>query len=247
MKSGIASSSRLRIKARLCIFLFLLFSLLITFFLQTDFLNRLYGNRTVIPECPWCDSGPRADDVVYVPVNSSFVRLLAPADPLLLADFLWMRTAYYFGQHALTDREYPYLLYLLDLITDLDPGWKYPYLFGSVVLPTEAEAAEEGFYLIDKGLTHNPDNWELWFYKGYYLWKVRENLAGASESFHQAAMLPGSPKYLPRLAATFATRAGKKELARRFLEEAMGNIKDPAQRELILEKLKEISYGQDGS
>jgi hypothetical protein len=243
MKPGTLADSRLGNIVKLFLLLCLLLSLFLAFLLQTDLLDKRYIRRNVIPECPWCDSGPKANDVVYVPVSSSFVRLLAPADPLLLADFLWMLTAYYFGQHALTDHEYPYLLYLLDLLTDLDPGWKYPYLFGAVVLPTEAESAGEGFYLIDKGLAHNPDTWELWFYKGYYLWKVRDDLAGASGSFHKAAMLPGSPKYLPRLAATFATRAGRKELARRFLEETMSNIKDPSQREIILEKLKDISNG----
>lgn len=216
------------------------FLITFTLLLQAHFLDKRYGVHTPIPECPWCEDKGLDEDVVYVPLNASIMRLISPADPHLLADLLWMRTAYYFGRHALTDREYPYLLHLLDLITDLSPEWELPYFFGAVILPTEAGEVEDGFYLIEKGLKYHPDNWELWFFKGFYLWKSRGDVLSAAHALHKASLLPGAPIYLGRLSATLATRAGQQELAMRFIEEALRNIQDPAQRKILLEKLEEV-------
>jgi len=217
------------------------FLITFTLLLQAHFLNKRFGMHSPIPGCPWCEDKELDEDVVYVPLNASIMRLVSPADPDLIADLLWMRTAYYFGQHALTDREYPYLLHLLDLITDLSPEWDLPYFFGAVILPTEAKQDKDGFYLIEKGLKYHPDNWQLWFFKGFYLWKFRGDVLSAARALHKASLLPDSPVYLARLSATLATRAGQQELAMRFLEQAMRNAQDPVQRKILLEKLREVT------
>ena len=211
-------------------------------FLQAHYVDKRYGKLRLNPECPWCDENSGGtDDVVFIPLDASIMRLISPADPLFLADLLWLRTSYYFGSHMVTNRVYPYLFHLLDLITDLSPEWLFPYIFGAVILPIEAEAVENGLYLIEKGLINHPSSWELWFYNGYYMWKFRNDFLAASRAFHKASLLSDSPAYLTRLAATFATRAGKKELAKRFLEQALETIQDPHQRELISKKLIEVT------
>jgi len=212
-----------------------------TLLLQAHFLHERYGEYKILADCPWCEDDGLGEDVVYVPFNASTMRLLSPADPHFLADLLWLRTVYYFGQHAFTDRQYPYLLHLLDVITDLSPEWEQPYLFGAVVLPVEAGAVEDGFYLIDKGLAQFPQSWELWFYKGFCMWQFRGDIDSAARALQRAALLPGSPPYLAPLAATLATRAGQRELALRFLNEVLDNLPTPDQRKIVLEKLREIS------
>lgn len=211
-----------------------------TLTLQAHYLDGLYGERMVLPECPWCETQKLGEDVIYVPIDSSLMRLFSPADPHFLADLLWLRAAYYFGEHALTNRQYPYLLHLLDLITDLSPQWLFPYLFGAIILGVEADATEEAFYIIDKGLTFHPDSWELWFYKGYYLWQHRADNLGAARALNQSSRLPEAPSYLIRLSATLATQAGQNALALHFLQEALRNVSDPHQRTLLTEKIKTI-------
>lgn len=210
-------------------------------FFQSVYLDNRYSAFVPLPDCPWCDQNKATrQDVIYLPIKAPLMRFFAPADPDFLADMLWMRACYYFGQHALTDRQYPYLLDLLDLITDLAPNWIDPYLFGGLVLPTEANAVDEGMNLIEKGLLHHPNNWELWFFKGYYLWKSYEDFEGAAEAIHKASVSPGAPVYLANLSATFATKAGKKELAIRFLREALNHMTDSQQRWIIERKIEEI-------
>lgn len=246
-------------------FVLLSVMLVCTIFFQMRFLEERFGDRLIVPGCPWCDAKQKGEDVVYLPVSTSVVKLFTPADLNFLADMIWMRTTYYFGKHALTDRQYPYMLHLLDMITDLSPRWEIPYLFGAVIIPMESEALPVGsvggsvdeyvmyknlahnqqalsnvVYIIDKGLTHHPDTWELWFFKGYYLWKSKGEIDKASEAFYKASICPNAPRYLANLSATIATRAGKRELAIRFLQEALKTIQDPEQQKMILRKLQGV-------
>jgi len=221
---------------------FLLFASAI--WLQADLFSRKYERFVPSEDCPWCEDKSLREDAAFIPVRADFLRLLAPADPHFLADLLWLRATYYFGQHALTDRQYPYLFHLLDLITDLSPFWDYPYFFGAVILPFEADAAEDGLYLIEKGLVYHPDNWQLWFFKGFCLWKAGGDMVSAAHDLHRASLLPGAPVYLARLSATLANRAGRKELALRFLEEARKNVHDPLHQQHLAEKIEEILKGE---
>ncbi|MFW5687818.1 MAG: hypothetical protein ACOCXV_02715 [Bacteroidota bacterium] len=231
-------------KAKNAYGIFLLFILtLLTIFFQMEYVSKRYSVRIINPECPWCEEAVR-EDVLYIPISAALMRLFSPADPHFLADLLWMRSAYYFGEHALKDQEYPYLFHMIDLITDLSPSWEHPYLFGAVILPDEADAVDDGMYLIEKGLVHHPDMWELWFYKGYYLWKYFDDNIGASEALHKASLMPGAPLYLAKLSATLATKAGQKEIALRFLQESINNTTDLNLRRILLKKLQEVMNGE---
>lgn len=211
---------------------------------QSHFATQRFSNRVVIPECPWCDvSETTNEEVPFLPVRVEILRLAAPADPDFLADLFWLRVCYYFGAHSLTTRKYPYLFEMIDMITELAPRWEGPFLFGALILPTEAGMLEDGLYLIDKGLVFHPDNWELFFFKGYYHWKMLDDPIGASEMLFKASQIKDAPKYLARLSASLASKAGRRELAIRFLQEAMENLDDHKQREALLRKMEEIRDG----
>ena len=244
---GIAGAREVGVnKSRLHPWMYVAFFLLCvaTLTIQAHFAGLRFQNRVVIPECPWCDvRSAEAEDAVYLPLQESTMRLFAPADADFLADLLWLRACYYFGFQSLTTRQYPYLFNLLDLITDLAPRWEGPFLFGAAILPTEAEAVDEGLYLIEKGLVFHPDAWRLWFFKGFYYWQSLEDYQAASEALLQAARRPGAPRYLAPLSATLATRTGQREFAARFIQEAIRSLDDEKQREVLTKKLEELSHG----
>ena len=216
-----------------------------TLLLQKNFTDTRFDYFKKNPDCSWCDdSRMKGTDILYIPVSTSYARLSSPADPDFLSDLLWLRTAYYFGEHALTDQQFPYLAYLIDLISDLSPSWLDPYLFGAVILPVETGAVEDGIYLINKGIYHHPLEWRLWFFKGFYQWQFKNDKSAASKSIHKASLLPGAPPFIISLASTFALEAGEKELAVTFLKEALKHINDPEQRHQILLKLQKVIKGE---
>ncbi|MFH1156300.1 MAG: hypothetical protein V1793_21040 [Pseudomonadota bacterium] len=210
-----------------------------------QFFTIKMSDSPVNPSCPWCiDQNQDKADVAFIPIETSFVRLAAPADPDLLADILWMRSTYYFGKHVLSDRQYPFLLCLLDIITDLSPEWKEPYLLGAVLLPVEVGLINDGLYLIDKGLGYFSNDWRLWFFKGYYLWKGIGNTLEGAKAIHRAALLPGAPVFLSKLSATLADKSDQKQLARQFLEESLSSVKTLGDRQKIIEKMKEMHFDE---
>ena len=71
---------------------------------QAHFLSNRYEVRVINPDCPWCEK-KKGEDVLYIPLSAPLMRIFSPADPSFLADFLWMRTTYYFGKHALNDQQ----------------------------------------------------------------------------------------------------------------------------------------------
>jgi tetratricopeptide (TPR) repeat protein len=216
-----------------------------TLSLQAHFSEARFKDRVIIPECPWCDvRAVDAEDFVYLPLQERVMRLFAPADPDFLADLLWLRTSYYFGFQGLTTRNYPYLFNLLDLITDLAPRWEGPFLFGAAILPTEANSLEDGLYMIEKGLVFHPDVWRLWFFKGFYHWQSLEDYETASKALLEAAKLPKAPIYVGLMSATLATRTGRRDFASRFIEEALQVLHDEKQREILMQKMREL-YDDD--
>lgn len=157
-----------------------------------------------------------------------------------MADVLWLQACYYFGEHFLSDRKYDLLDEYLELIVHLAPEWKRPYGFAGIVLPLEAGNVDRGLEFLDKAIEHHPKAWRFRLYKGVYLMRDKGDLLEASKTLRKAASLPGSPEYLSRLSVTLATKAGRKSLAKRFLQEALDKAGDQNQRRLIRKKFKEL-------
>lgn len=224
--------------------LLLLIIFILAVFVQKHFLNMRYPQFIANPDCPWCDENMIKEDIVYIPADSSYYGFFSLANPDFVSDILWLRTAYYFGEHALTDKKYSYLFSLLDLITDLSPKWVDPYLFSAVILPVEVGDVDGGLFLIKKGLANHPNNWQLWFFKGYYMWKFKNEMFSASQDISKSATQPGAPMYLATLSASLATKAGQKEFARQFIEEVLQNADDPLQKRVLMDKLEGMSSSE---
>lgn len=163
-----------------------------------------------------------------------------PADPNLTADLLWLQTCYYFGDQATSNQRYGYLDDYLEMIIALAPRWKRPYYFAATIFPLEVGDVDTGLGFLEQAIEQFPQEWQFWFFKGIFLMLEKNELIAAGRALHKAALLPGSPRYLSRLSATLATKAGQKELARRFLQEALDNTDDPEQRRIILQKFEDM-------
>lgn len=220
-------------------FLFLGIFFIGTIWVQKGLVNERFPFSVSIPDCPLC-TDDRGDEIWFLPVSSFLLGGVAPANPDFVSDLLWLRTAYYFGSQTLVKKELSDLPFLLGLITDLTPLWEYPFIFGAVVLPMEADLPDSGLFLISKGLKYHPNSWKLWFFKGYILWQYKNDFESASQAIFRASNMPGSPSYLSGLAVTFATNAGKKDLAAYFIKEALKSIEHPGQKQILLKKIKEM-------
>ena len=180
---------------------------------------------------------------MYIP-SGTFLKPFTLGFNQLTADYFWIKTISYFGDHLLSDRKYPWLYHILELVTTLDPMCKWPYFFGGIVLSLEAEQVEQSNLILEKAMRYHPGVWNFPFYLGFNYWYHYNDPAKAASYIERAAKLPGSPAYLKTFPARLYSEAGQKEVALQFLQEMLKKTQDPKMRARITKRIEEILKGK---
>jgi tetratricopeptide (TPR) repeat protein len=124
---------------------------------------------------------------------------------------------------------------LLDAATTLDPEFLEPYEYAALVLP--GVDVLEAIRITNKGITNNPDAWQLYQHLGYIYWRQRDYKT-ASETYGRGAKAPGAPRWMEAMSAHMASEGGSRAVAReiysRMYEQANDEkVKDMAHRRLL--------------
>lgn len=155
-----------------------------------------------------------ADPRVFVPSPGFFLDF-SPSFRTTVADAYYLQMVQYYGEHVNGDGRLDSLPQMVDLVTRLSPHFTRAYLFGAFAL-IDAGHPELGYQLLERGCREDPDEWRFPAYLGFFAYRYGEgegkNLV-ASRWYEKAAAIPGSPSYLPRLAAVLATKGGDTEKA----------------------------------
>lgn len=191
---------------------------------------------------------PRTDDLKYLP-SGKFLKGAALAYDELLADILWIKSLAYFGGHYMTDQRYEWLYHILEITTTLDPCFEDPYEFGGIVLSHVMADVEKSTALLKKGIEnvprYHPRYWYLYFFTAFNYMYFQNDYATAARYLEQAARFPGSPAYLPLLAARLYANADNPEVAISFLKEMLRSTKSPELQEKLARRIKEVVVERD--
>lgn len=187
---------------------------------------------------------PAGDEVVYLP-EARLLRPLVLGYETVLADILWFRTINYFGAHYTTDRAYPWLARMCDIVTDLDPRAEHVYQFGGVILPWEAKDPDAGIRLLEKGIAAFPESWRLPYHLGivYYLFKNDD--AAAAAHLAAASRLPGAPPLVGRVAALLHARQHGPEITLGFLRHLRESASSAEMRDVLDRSIVEAQAALD--
>jgi hypothetical protein len=132
------------------------------------------------------------------------------------------------------------MYHLCDVVTDLDPRFEEPYVFGSWVLFTDGKRPAQGRDLLAKGLRQNPDSWAIAFENGFVHYVFLRDHRRAAECFRRAASLPGAPEYVGRFAAFASHRAGDLRMAIALWTRVAEQTDNPARRQLAEDRAREL-------
>ncbi len=176
---------------------------------------------------------------MYIP-SGKFLKHFTLGFDQLIADYFWIKTISYFGEHLMSDRKYPWLYHILDLVTTLDPYFRWPYYFGGIILSLEAERVEQSNLILKKAMRYHPDVWKFPFFLGFNYWFHYKDPVKAAAYIKIAVQLPGAPRYLRTFPATLYNEAGKNEAALRFLIEMRRNTQEPRRKAEIERRIKKI-------
>ena len=103
---------------------------------------------------------------------------------------------------------------MVDLVTALSPHFIRPYLFGAFAL-VDAGRPDLSVKLLRARLSGRiPTEWGFPAYLGYFAYQYgsgskKQNDLAAARWYEKAAAIPGSPAYLPRLAAVLSGKGGR--------------------------------------
>lgn len=181
---------------------------------------------------------------VYLP-KAEYLRPMTLGWNNAVADLIWFRTISYFGEHYRGDRTYDWLAAMCELVTDLDPCAIHVYRFAGVILPWEADQAEAGVRLLQKGLRQFPDSWLLHYYLGFNEFFFRDDSRSAVRHLRAAAALPDAHPIAATLASLLAAQVEGPEAAMAFLTEMERNTESGQMREVIAEQRNGLQLAAD--
>ena len=161
-----------------------------------------------------------AESMLYIRSPEVMKRVALSYDALL-ADVYWIRAVQHFGSTRLSRRaikSYDLLYPLLDITTTLDPQFNIAYRFGAIFLaegyPNGPGQPDLAVKLLEKGFAANPTRWQYLHDTAFvYYWWIRDYQTAAAW-FQRASEVPGSPEWLPGMAARTAALGGDRQSAR---------------------------------
>jgi len=180
---------------------------------------------------------------LYLP-SGKFMEQVSLGYNQITADMIWFSAVQYYGGFRGGDHDLAYFSGLIDLVTDLDPHFIFPYLFGAVVMSQDMRSFDNGIDLLKKGMHNNPTSWELPFEIGFLSFVDQRNHDMAARYFDLASRMPGAPDRTRRFAAFVYSRAGHDQLSIRMWEELKETTDEPFMRELADHYLEQLREGR---
>jgi len=162
-----------------------------------------------------------------------------------MADIVWLQAIQVAGSPKLTLAEYDRLYVLLNVEADLDPKFEIPYLLGGLVLGESPQHGREALRIFERGKAVHPADWRFPFYIGFTQYFTIGNAVAAGEAMAEAAQLPGSPSYLPGLAARMLSEAQEPGVALRLLSSIARQEGDPSRRAVLERRIREVTVERD--
>ena len=144
----------------------------------------------------------------------------------VVADLYYLKAHQYVGTQEVRKADFPQLYPIIDLVTDLDPKFLTPHLFGGLVLSLSGMHVDESILILKKAYKMDPTVWQTGFYLGFNYWYYLQEYDRAVEYTSKAATQPGAPSFLSTLAANLYAESKRPDMAIDFLKNLKETTKD---------------------
>ncbi len=204
-----------------------------------------------------------AHDINFLPPPSQ-VKVMALGYEAALADMLWAHVLVSQGLHLTERRRFENIARLYDVINELDPKWRTPYLLAEALITLQS--VDTGMpevlatrRILERGVENRPLDAELWLDLGTFVafsapptymdaqpeLKKQWKLEGAAYLARAAELGAGDAQFGWQVVggADMLKRMGQREDAVRFYERLYATSDDPDLRAEIEHKLKKLLGG----
>ena len=219
------------------------FSIILVLPVYAFFHQGVWANRALV----------RSEAPAGFLIPSGFSRVLALGYKGVLSDYLFLKATTFYGdrslhQQVLSEEDWHYFITSLDVVTDLDPYFFDPYILGEGVLTWGPKKYDAANRLLEKGRKYRRNDWRIPYFIGFNYFYFLKDYAKGADYMMEASRLPGSPDYLPNLAARLAYYGDKTKTALVFLRQMLAETKDQrimASLQKRLDALEKAVYLED--
>jgi hypothetical protein len=183
----------------------------------------------------------REDRITFVPKDERIKAGLLGFETTF-SHVLWIKAVLYFGSHYLTDKNYPWLVKMVDLVTRLNPQFYPAYEFAGVMLPEVCNNPDAARAILERGLFHIGDKkWNVPFYLSLLYYKYYDQQKIAAEYMALASRVKGAPAdKLAGIASAMYARAGFRKSAEEILILTYEASENPEVRFHLASKIKQF-------
>ncbi len=177
---------------------------------------------------------PQVETIAAYP-KPEFAKVMFLGYDAMAADFLFIKAAYYFGSHYVTDRTYSLLGRMVEVVARLNPNLQIALLFGDAAISSmnTPEAIEEANRLLDIGHELYPDDYNFVFRKGMNYFMYLNDMEKAYPFLYKGARMPGAPENVYWLVTKAATKGGGYRLAYEYTLGQLKEAKDKNMKNLL--------------
>jgi len=187
-------------------------------------------------------SGPLLESMAYLP-GSERVKPFMLGFNTTYAHYLWIKTVIYSGERMEGDRQFTWLIQMLDMITRLHPHFNEAYEFAGLMVPDLCHNPDAAMVILERGMNvFGSTKWNIPFYLGMLHHKYYKDPARAAAAFSVAAQAPGEHQAkLASLAATFYDNADRDADAVDILAFIYETSENPDVKKHIAAKIDELT------
>lgn len=162
-----------------------------------------------------------------------------------LSDFLFLKVITFLGDkigkhEQFNDTYADYLSASIDSITDLDPYFWDAYLFADMMLTWQMGKFQQANELLFKARKYRTQDYRVPYFIGFnYFYFMGDNAKGA-QYLMEASKLPGSPSYLPNLAARLSVYSFQHRTAIAFLKKMLDDTQNEALARQLTMRIKAL-------
>lgn len=116
----------------------------------------------------------------------------------VVADLIYLWAIQFYSDYSIKNSD-DYIEDVFNLITDISPKYKDPYITGSVIMVLEKGKIKMAIRLLQKASRNFKDEWIFDFDSGYYASHYLKDYKAAEKYFFKASKVKGAPKFVKRM------------------------------------------------
>lgn len=234
---------------------------MVTWLLQPTVVGTAVIALSAVATVPLRAGLSRRFDTARAPLDEASIPKLGVARALSLghtewfADLLWVNGTIYYGESLFTRTEGRYLARYGEVMTELDPDFKLPYIWAAMALTyhtTErtTEDVQRAVGFLEAGARRFPNDGELQYQLGFARCielaqrfavgsAERDQLiASGAENLRRASLAGAGPAWLSLTAARYLTASGRAGDAIEVLRDSLVRIDAPNYRAAVEQRLE---------